>query len=650
MKSLKFYLVSLTICFLFTTSCSKDDNVLNETKKETASLSFEAVLNDLATKHNSSSSRQSLGDLPECSDDDPSYVMIILSQDGTDVVGTEAAPFRVDLTPNENFTVEVPELKLAPGEYSLDYFAVYNDMGDLIWLAPSGGMFSSYFDNPLPMPIALGAGVKKYVDVSVMCFDQRFVNEYGYLFFELDAVEAIEFCIFGNYCDETGRHYPAAFSVDVWTYFDGAPGSQIYSELTNSVTMNNDGDYSGTNVCIALPDTPGLNEYYFEITLLNSDAYGDVTEEVIRSGVITDEDITNLFDGADATDYYHFREGACNMDDSPNLFEAGNGGELGECDPNDPNTDCELELTFIRNYFSLQSGAFNAQELPNSNSELLEILEITGNPNVLAGGSSNIQVVASSNTTELMVGVQGQPGYYIIPMDDNEGNGTSDVLFDLLLLIGQQAADSFTLVFSPSDGQGNYGPYETLQVTRQQGGTGLLQVSLSWNQPNDLDLYLIQPDGEQIYYANRTSANGGELDVDSNAGCGIDGINNENIFYEDTAGVTVQDGTYEVLVDLYSNCGVPDNTSYTIVAYYGEERIVPTEGTNPAAGTFTPTDGGFRSVMTFNIQNAATTTATSTERKSSQTNKPTSESNKIFYKFDYDKNNKVFKNFNPKNG
>lgn len=346
MKRLQIYLVTITACFFIATSCSKDESILNESEPETATLSFGAVLNDLVSKQQSS--KQSLDDLPECTDDDASYVMIILSQDGSDVVGTEGAPFRVDLVPNEDFTVEVPELELTPGQYTLDYFAVHNSAGDLIWLAPNGGMFSSYFDNPLPMSIDLGAGVKKYVEVSVMCFDNRFVNEYGYLFFELDTVEAIEFCIFGNYCDETGRHYPAAFSVDVWTYFDGAPGSQLYSDLTNSVSMNNDGDYAGTTVCFALPDTAGLNEYYIEITLLNSDAYGNVTEEVIRSGVITDEEVRNLFDGADANDYYHFREGACNMDDSPNLFEPGNGGgnggggeQPGECDPNNPTADCD---------------------------------------------------------------------------------------------------------------------------------------------------------------------------------------------------------------------------------------------------------------------------------------------------------------------
>lgn len=616
---------------------------MKETGQETATLSFGPVLEDLVSR---GSSKQALSDFPECTDDDPSYIMIILSQDGTDVVGTDGTPFRVDLAPNQDFTVEVPELELTPGDYSLDYFAVYNSAGDLIWLAPNGGIFSSYFNDPLPMAIDLNAGVKKYVEVSVMCFDNRFVNEYGYLFFELDAVEAIEFCIFGNYCDETGRHYPAAFSVDVWTYLNGEPGSQLYSDLSNTVTMNGDGDYAGTTVCVALPDTAGQNEYYFEITLLNSDAYGNVTEEVIRSGVITDDNVRDLFVGDDSNEYYHFREGDCNLGDSPDLFEegGGNGGGNGggECDPNDPTEECELvQRNFNQNYFTLQSGNFIAQDLPSSNSDLLEILQIRGNTNILAGGSNRINVVASSNTEEIVVGVQGQEGFYTL--QTTEGENTSEVSVDLNLLISQQAQDSFIIVFYPGDGEGNFGEPQTLEVTRQEAGTGLLQVSLAWDQPNDVDLHLIEPDGERIFYGNTSSANGGELDVDSNAACSIDGINNENIFYEDTS---VPNGEYEVQVDLYTNCGVSGNTNYTIVAYYDGELIVPSTGSNPFEGEFTPADddGNQTTVMTFDIQDGATTRAM--ERKSMASKASDS---KIVYKFNYDKENKVFENFNPKN-
>ncbi len=316
MEKLQIWLLALGVC-LAMSSCSKEE-VSKTDSGEQAKISFGAILQDLEA--NRLASKQSLDELPQCTDDEVSYVRIILSRDGVDVVGTQEEPFRIDLVANQIFTEEVPELELDPATYSLDYFGVYNEAGELIWVAPTGGNLSGYLNNPLPIAIDLNAGVKKYVEVSVLCFDNRFVNEYGYLFFDLDATRAIEFCVFGNYCDETGRHYPAAFSVDIWSYSDGETGAQLYANVENTVAMNDAGDYAGTPVCFALPDTDGPDEYYVEITLLNSDAYGNVTEEVIRSGVITDGDVRSLFDGDDAADYFHFREGACNLDDSPDIF------------------------------------------------------------------------------------------------------------------------------------------------------------------------------------------------------------------------------------------------------------------------------------------------------------------------------------------
>ena len=306
MKRIQFFLVCVTACALITTSCSKDENVLND--PETGILSFGPVLNDVLT---GATSKQALEDLPECTDDAPSYVMIILSRDGSNIVGTEAAPFRVDLTPNEDFTVEVPELELPPGQYSLEYFAVHNAGGDLIWVAPGGGIFSGFLDDPLPVVIDLGAGVKKYVEVDVVCFDNRFVNEYGYLFFELDTTEALEFCLFANYCDETGRHYPAAFSAEFWLGTDDS-GTLLHSNVENNVSTQGE-DPSAVPLCIALPDLPqfGDNEdyIYYEITLRDwAGVYGDVNNSVI-TGTLSRADIQANFEGDGAIYYEHIRFG-----------------------------------------------------------------------------------------------------------------------------------------------------------------------------------------------------------------------------------------------------------------------------------------------------------------------------------------------------
>ncbi|MCM4158728.1 hypothetical protein FHG64_03765 [Antarcticibacterium flavum] len=318
MKNLKLYTCFLVVFALFFTSCSTEEQGLIAPENEKATLSFGALLKDLNV--NRSELKQVVGDIPACSDDDVVYVEIILSSGGVDVVGTEGDPFRIDLVAGQLFTEEVAELELEPGDYTLEYFSVHSMDGTVIWVAPiAGSEMSPWVDYPLPLDISLGAGVKKYVDVSVLCYEDRLVNAYGYLFFQLDATQAIQFCIFGNYCDETGRHYPAEYSVNVWNYSDGQMGFVLYSGVTNTVELNDLGEYASSPVCFYLPDTSGDDEYYFQITLLNSDAYGDVTETVIREGVITDQDVRDLHIGEDDSNYYHLRYG-CGSMDSPDLF------------------------------------------------------------------------------------------------------------------------------------------------------------------------------------------------------------------------------------------------------------------------------------------------------------------------------------------
>ena len=331
MKKIKFCFTGLSLLLLLFTSCSKDETgTQNPQKTEMAKLSFATILNDLVA--NNSSLKQSLNDLPMCSDGTPAYVEVILSQGGNQVVGTTANPLKVNVNPNpadydndgvdEYFTNESASLELTPGTYTLDFFKVYDANNTLLWIAPrtGDGSLASYVQHPLPMDINLGAGVKKYVDVDVLCYDHRMANQYGYLFFDIEETQVIDFCIFGNYCDANGRHFPAHFSVDVWKYADGVKGDQLYNDLTNTVAIDQNGDYAGSTVCVALPDGAGLDEYYFEITLLDSDAYGDVANTVIRKGVINDIIVRNFFDGDNNLEYYHFREG-CESNDTPPIFD-----------------------------------------------------------------------------------------------------------------------------------------------------------------------------------------------------------------------------------------------------------------------------------------------------------------------------------------
>ena len=54
------------------------------------------------------------------------------------------------------------------------------------------------------------------------------------------------------------------------------------------------------------------------------------------------------------------------------------------------------------------------------------------------------------------------------------------------------------------------------RVEREGGDSGTVQISLAWDDYNDLDLHVFCPSGERIYFNNRTSGCGGVLDVDMN--------------------------------------------------------------------------------------------------------------------------------------
>ena len=80
-------------------------------------------------------------------------------------------------------------------------------------------------------------------------------------------------------------------------------------------------------------------------------------------------------------------------------------------------------------------------------------------------------------------------------------------------------------------------------------GTGDVSVTLFWSDINDLDLHVIDPNGEEIFYGNLISLSGGMLDKDSNSDC-----NEANLFPVENIvwpTGTAPPGTYTVRVNFY---------------------------------------------------------------------------------------------------
>lgn len=87
------------------------------------------------------------------------------------------------------------------------------------------------------------------------------------------------------------------------------------------------------------------------------------------------------------------------------------------------------------------------------------------------------------------------------------------------------------------------------EKVKEAGGSieGELRVSIAWYNYDDLDLHLIEPDGEEISFRHTRSSRGGVLDVDMNAGSGKSRSAVENIVYS-LGNKKMKEGVYTVKV------------------------------------------------------------------------------------------------------
>jgi len=122
---------------------------------------------------------------------------------------------------------------------------------------------------------------------------------------------------------------------------------------------------------------------------------------------------------------------------------------------------------------------------------------------------------------------------------------------------------------------------ESIELARQSllYGGGDVQITLTWNTTADLDLHVIDPNGERIAYFSPASSSGGMLDVDD-----VDGFGPENIFWQQQQS---PEGTYQVEVNHFA--GESPSSFTVLVQALGQTRQY----------TGTISGGEFISIVTF---------------------------------------------------
>jgi hypothetical protein len=177
---------------------------------------------------------------------------------------------------------------------------------------------------------------------------------------------------------------------------------------------------------------------------------------------------------------------------------------------------------------------------------------------MINGGSSPQTVGGSAAFNQVVVAIEGMSDYYVLALPAAASSQ------GVIVNANPNAyAGTMTFLYGAGDaGAGTIGAYARQSMRFLRVGTGDVQISVAWTDTADVDLHVIDPSGEQIYFAHKTAASGGTLDLDGNAACGLntlpDGshahVSNENVVWPTG---TAPSGTYKVILDYWSDCGVP---------------------------------------------------------------------------------------------
>jgi len=239
-------------------------------------------------------------------------------------------------------------------------------------------------------------------------------------------------------------------------------------------------------------------------------------------------------------------------------------------------------------------------------STALEAPQVSTLNNTLFPGvnGKSISGTVGPGSTAVLLGLQGDTGHWVIPVQDFDQNTLGNYTFSCSASFSPNTptADGgmLWLVARATDKNGTVGPANRTSMTMlAPHPDGALVISLDWDTQADLDLHVVLPTegdaGVNEIWSRKPSGlptgtigamddaavESGYLDVDSNSQCVIDGRRAENVIFPTTA----PGGHYVVRVDTFSLCGevaarwrlqVFTNSSATPLVAYGQSTDTDT--------------------------------------------------------------------------
>jgi uncharacterized protein YfaP (DUF2135 family) len=226
-----------------------------------------------------------------------------------------------------------------------------------------------------------------------------------------------------------------------------------------------------------------------------------------------------------------------------------------------------------------------AQDLANIPDKTITI-KATGTD--ASGNMASAMVTVSATGSPVISSVTPNPAVAgsavrIIGDAFGESQGSSTITFNGVASPGASWSNTEIVATIPEEATGTVPVVVTVDGQASNSvplavlGTGDVRITLVWDDTNDLDLHVTDPNGEEIFYQHTSSASGGRLDVDANAGCGSTTSSpRENIFWPTGQAPF---GTYTVRVVFFEACTDPAvSSSFTVNAIVDGSFMTLIEG------------------------------------------------------------------------